>query len=166
MRITTRVVAIGAATAVALTGLGVATTTLPASAATGSREGTGGTNAAERRAERVQEIEEVLAGLVTDGTITDDQAREVADALGSSDALRGGHEGPGRRGGWGGPGRWGGHGLGPLALDTAAEALGVTEQELRTALDEDGATLADVASTQGVDIQVLVDALVARPPHG
>lgn len=48
-----------------------------------------------------------------------------------------------------------------LALDTAAEALGLTVDELRTEL-EGGATLAEVAEANDVDVQTLIDALVAE----
>ncbi|HEX2575602.1 MAG TPA: hypothetical protein VHK88_04585 [Aquihabitans sp.] len=61
-------------------------------------------------------------------------------------------------GGRGGPG--GGHGRGPH-LEAAAEALGLTPEELRTRL-QDGATLGAIADAEGVDRQVLVDALVAE----
>jgi hypothetical protein len=55
----------------------------------------------------------------------------------------------------------GGHGmmLG-RGLDTAADVLGVTDAELRSALEE-GMSIADVAEDQGVDVQEVVDALVA-----
>jgi hypothetical protein len=46
-------------------------------------------------------------------------------------------------------------------LSTAATALGMTEDELRTALEADGTTLADVAEEKGVDVGTLVDALVS-----
>lgn len=46
-------------------------------------------------------------------------------------------------------------------LTTAAEALGVTEDELRTAL-EGGQSLAQVAEAEGVDVQTVIDALVAN----
>jgi hypothetical protein len=46
-------------------------------------------------------------------------------------------------------------------LTTAAEALGISEEDLRAAL-EDGQSIADVADAQGVDIQVVIDALVAN----
>ena len=59
---------------------------------------------------------------------------------------RGGH-GPGMRGG---PG-----------LDAAAEALGLSVEDLRTALSE-GQSLADVAAANGVDVQSVIDALVAE----
>lgn len=45
-------------------------------------------------------------------------------------------------------------------LENAAGALGVTTDELRTSL-QDGKSLADVAEEQGVDTQVVIDALVA-----
>jgi hypothetical protein len=45
-------------------------------------------------------------------------------------------------------------------LATAAEALGISEDELRAAL-EDGQSIAQVAEAQGVDVQVVIDALVA-----
>ena len=45
-------------------------------------------------------------------------------------------------------------------LSVAADALGLTEAELRTRL-EDGDTLAEIAEAEGVDQSVLVDKLVA-----
>jgi uncharacterized protein YidB (DUF937 family) len=63
--------------------------------------------------------------------------------------------GPGE--GRGGPGGHGGRGPG---LDAAAEALGVTADDLRTAVEE-GKTLAQVAEEQGVDVQTVIDAMVA-----
>ena len=48
------------------------------------------------------------------------------------------------------------------ALGAAAESLGITEDELRTALREDGQTLAEVAAAEGVDVQVVIDAIVAE----
>jgi hypothetical protein len=55
-----------------------------------------------------------------------------------------------------GPGR---HGRGP-GLDAAAEALGLSVDELRTKL-EGGATLAEIAAEQGVEVDTLVAAIVA-----
>jgi polyhydroxyalkanoate synthesis regulator phasin len=94
---------------------------------------------------RVERIRDALSGLVDDGSITEEQADEVATTLAGSD-LGGGHGG-----------RWGW-----FDLDTAAEALGMTEDELREALDADGATLARVAEAQDVAVDTLVDALVAE----
>jgi hypothetical protein len=45
-------------------------------------------------------------------------------------------------------------------LDAAATALGITQDELHTAL-ESGKTIAQVAGEKGVDVQTLIDALVA-----
>ncbi|MGN6695608.1 MAG: hypothetical protein ACTHN0_15625 [Aquihabitans sp.] len=62
-------------------------------------------------------------------------------------------------GGWG----RGGHGPGDRGanLETAAKALGISEDDLRTAL-RDGKTIAEVAKDQGVDVQKVIDALVAE----
>jgi hypothetical protein len=46
-------------------------------------------------------------------------------------------------------------------LTTAAETLGVSEDDLRAAL-EDGQSIAAVAEAEGVDVQVVIDALVAN----
>jgi hypothetical protein len=62
------------------------------------------------------------------------------------------------RGGPGGPGR---PGHGGRDLDAAAQALGMTADELRTAL-QGGKSLADVAKEKGVDVSKVVDALVAQ----
>lgn len=90
-------------------------------------------------------LAEALQPLLDDGTLTQDQVDAVVDTL--RDAMpRGGH-GPGMRGG---PG-----------LDAAAEVLGTTVDDLRSAL-RDGQSLADVAAANGVDVQAVVDALVAE----
>ncbi len=49
----------------------------------------------------------------------------------------------------------------PRPLAVAAEALGMTEAELRAEL-ESGKSIADVAVAEGVDVQTVIDALVAR----
>ena len=86
-------------------------------------------------------VQDALAGLVTDGTITQEQSDAVAAAL---DEAR--------------PERGGGHGgRHHIPLDAVSEALGVTEGELRTSL-RDGRTVAEVAEAQGVELQVVVDA--------
>ncbi|MCU1486973.1 MAG: hypothetical protein JWN67_3719 [Actinomycetia bacterium] len=46
-------------------------------------------------------------------------------------------------------------------LATAAKALGMTEADLRTAL-QGGKTMADVAKDKGVDVQKVIDALVTQ----
>lgn len=90
----------------------------------------------------VERIAEALSGLVDDGSITQDQADEVASALAESGIGHRGSSGPG------------------LDLAAAAEALGLTEDELRTALEAGDVTLADVAEDEGVEVETLVDALV------
>jgi hypothetical protein len=74
----------------------------------------------------------------------------VAEAI--EDAGPAGGHGPGGFG----RGHWF-HGGDPPAL---AESLGVDEDELRDAL-RDGRTIAEVAEEQGVDVQDVVDAVVA-----
>jgi hypothetical protein len=44
--------------------------------------------------------------------------------------------------------------------DAVAEALGITEDELREAV-QGGATIAEVAEANGVEVQTVIDALVA-----
>ncbi|MFB9376075.1 hypothetical protein ACFFKU_00745 [Kineococcus gynurae] len=131
-----KTIGVGVAGIVAASALGAAVIA-PASA--DAEAGTASTS-------RVERLKDALAGLVGDGTLTQAQADTVADTLASSDALRGG------------PG--GGHGGRLLDLEVAATTLNLTEDELRTALQADGATLATVAAAQDVPQQTLVDALV------
>ena len=121
---------------------GVALAPVAATAATSSTAAVG---------DRLERIKDALSGLVSDGSITQEQADEVATTL--DEAL------PRGRGRFGGHGRGGPGGL--RGLDTAATTLGVAEHELRAAL-QGGQSLADVAADQGVEQQVLVDALVAE----
>ena len=141
------VIGLAGVTSVVVAGAALA----PATATATTEEGTGAGEQAFL-ADRLQRIKDALAGLVSDGTITQDQADRVAETLNDSDALRGGHA-PGGHG-------FGGHGGFGIGLDAAAEALGVTEDELGTAL-ADGSTLAEVAQQEGVALDTLVDALVA-----
>jgi lambda repressor-like predicted transcriptional regulator len=132
-----KLVVAAAAGALTLTGLAVA---VPAVAQTEETDGTS-TSVVDR-------IKDALSGLVDDGSISQEQADEVATTLGDSGF--GGHWG---HGGW--------HGL-----EAAAEALGMTEDELRTALQAEGATLAKVAEEKGVAADTLVDALVTAQREG
>ncbi len=99
-------------------------------------------------AARVERIKQALAGLVADKTITQEQADKVASTLAGSGLGRGpgGHRG------------LGGHGAG---LAAAAEALGMSETDLATAL-RSGKSLAAVAREKGVEVQKVIDALVAE----
>lgn len=114
----------------------------------------------ERRAER---LARVLAPLVESGTLTQAQADAVIEAL-LADRPERANGGPGkdghdRRGRHGGP--WGGHGLfGALGIDAGAAALDMTPEELREAL-RSGESLAAIARERGVDVDGVVDALLA-----
>jgi hypothetical protein len=59
-----------------------------------------------------------------------------------------------------GPGHHGGRGMGETELKAAATVLGITTDEISAALKE-GKTLDDLASTAGVDIQKVQDAISA-----
>ena len=89
-------------------------------------------------------LRDALQPLVDDGTLTTEQMEAVITALQDAHPA-GGH-------------RPGGH-RGP-DLDAAAEALGLTADEVQQGL-MDGSSLADLAAEQGVDPQVVIDALVA-----
>ncbi|HEY4608443.1 MAG TPA: hypothetical protein VIH06_04545, partial [Ilumatobacteraceae bacterium] len=86
-------------------------------------------------------LQEVLKPLVDDGTITQDQADKVIAAIVAARPADGPHGGP-----------FGGHrGPGDLiaeGLDTVATTLGITTDEVRTAL-QGGQTLADLAVSKG-----------------
>lgn len=150
MKLTHSLTAAGIAGALAVTGLGAVAVAPLASATTGSPAATAGATttgdtAPPGAADRVAAVADALAGLVGDGTLTQVQADAVAATLGEPGALRGGH----------------GHGAGGLDVGAAADALGLTAEELRTALAVEGTTLADVAQAQGVEVPALTDALVA-----
>ena len=85
---------------------------------------------------------EWLAPLVSSGTITDDQAEAVADTL-AEPLARMGHRAV----------------RGLMALDEAADFLGITGRELVEAL-ADGSTLAEIAEANDVDPADLIDHLV------
>jgi polyhydroxyalkanoate synthesis regulator phasin len=91
-------------------------------------------------------INEVLKPLVDAGTITQAQADAVSGALVADHEARGEH----------GPGE----GKGPRS-EVLAQALGMSTDDLRTAV-ESGKTIAQVAADQGVDVQVVIDALIAE----
>lgn len=96
--------------------------------------------------DRSQRWRGVLDPLVEDGTLTEAQADTVADHLATTL--------PGHRG------HFLGRGPGLASFEAAADIIGIENAELREAL-ADGATLAQVAEDNGVDIENLVDGLVA-----
>ena len=105
-------------------------------------------------------LRETLQPLVDDGTITAEQADAVTAQLVENRPERGeGGFGDGR-----GPGGHRGR-PGMFAAGVGSEALtdllGIDAQELRTQL-RDGATLAEIAQAQGVEVQAVVDELVAE----
>ena len=92
------------------------------------------------RPSRRQHLTSALAPLVTDGTLTQAQADKVITAIESAAPARG------RRGG--------------KRAELVASTIGITVEELRTEL---GTTksVADVAQAHNVDVQKVIDALVA-----
>lgn len=122
-------------------------------------------DAAERLGVQPGELESALQqaaiarvdAAVEAGTLTGEQAEELKERIRSGD-------GPGLWGpGPGGPG-FGRHHGGPggfrAAFDAAAEYLGLTAEELRTAR-EDGSSLAEVAEEQGKPVVGLKQAMAA-----
>ncbi len=101
-------------------------------------------------------LRETLQPLVDDGTITAEQAEAVTAHLVENRPERGG---PGGHGGPGG-GMFGGRGAG-IASEALTDLLGIDAEELRTQL-RDGATLADIATAQGVTVEAVVDELVGE----
>jgi hypothetical protein len=98
-------------------------------------------------------IQNALKPLLDNGTLNQSQIDAVTKALQDArPAGKGPMDGGMRRGGPGG---------GPAGnLSGAATAIGVTPEEVRTAL-QSGQSLADLAKAKGVDPQKVIDALLA-----
>jgi len=142
-----KLTAIGLTAGIAAGGLGGLILAVPAiSGAQTSSTAAADASAPADRPDPAVHIAEVLKPLVDDGTITQTQADAVSAALVADHEARDGEHGKG------GPG-------GPKA-EVLAQALGMTTDELHTAL-ESGKTIAQVAADQGVDVQVVIDALTA-----
>ncbi len=148
----TKLVTIAAVGALTLGGAAIAGTALAATDETSPAPGRPAYGApptpGQAESARAERIKQALAGLVADKTITQEQADKVASTLAQSGLGRGpgAHRGPG------------GHGAG---LAAAAKALGMSETDLATAL-RSGKSLASVAKEKGVDVQKVIDALVAE----
>jgi polyhydroxyalkanoate synthesis regulator phasin len=101
-------------------------------------------------------LRESLQELVDAGTISAEQADAVAAHLVENRPERGefgeGHGPGGRHGGMFGRG---------VASEALTDLLGIDGEELRTQL-RDGATLAEIAADQGVEVQAVIDELVAE----
>lgn len=92
-----------------------------------------------------------LAAQVSAGSLTQAQSDAITAAVVAARPVGGG---------FGAGGGHGGRGIRGPKLDVAATALGITTAELQTELQA-GKTIADVATAKGVDIQKVIDALVA-----
>jgi len=100
-------------------------------------------------------LRETLQALVDDGTLTSEQADAVTSYLVENRPERGERGEEGRHGR---PGR--AFGLG-VASEAVTDLLGIDAQELRTQL-RDGATLAEIAEAQGVEVQAVIEELVGE----
>jgi hypothetical protein len=118
--------------------------------------------AAEDAPEMGTKLRETLQALVDDGTITAEQADAVTAHLVENRPERGeGGFGGGPGGHRGGPGGMFGRGGPGMGSEALTELLGLTAEEIHTQL-HDGTTLAEIATAQGVEVQAVVDALVAE----
>ena len=134
----------------------VTATTTPGASSDPTAPAAPADSADEARPDPSVRLAEVLKPLVDDGTLTQAQADKVVETLAANMPQGGGREG--RGGGHGGPGR---QERRAMALDAAATALGTTADDLRTQL-KSGSTLAQIATAKGVDVQTVIDALVAE----
>jgi hypothetical protein len=104
------------------------------------------------KAARDAQLKKVLQSLVDDGTLTQAQVDAVIAKLDAA--------GPAGRPGGGRPGFGGRRGVAAISLQTVATTLGVTVDDVRTAL-RNGTTIAAYAVTKGKTAQDVIDALVA-----
>lgn len=98
---------------------------------------------------------EIIDDAVASGELTEEQGEAMKER-----AANGGGFGFGPGGGGFGPGRAGHLGRGALNLDTIAETLGITSDELRAEL-EAGTPLGEIITAQGSTVEEVVAALVA-----
>lgn len=143
-----RLAAVGAAAAIGIGGLTVAAVNplsvagaqdKPAAEAPGS--GSAGAKG-KGKVDRNGPLDRVLDGLVADGTLTTEQATKVTDAL-TAEVAEGRQARKDRR---------------AETLAVVADAVGSTPDEVRAAL-KDGTSIAAQAEANGVERQVVADAL-------
>ena len=116
----------------------------------------GGQSIAEVAEANGVEAQTVIDALVAEATTRlegllaelPDRVAEAVNRTGPPD-----HEGPGQ----GGPGQGGRRGPG---LEAAARAIGISVEDLRTAV-KGGDTVAEVAAANNVEVQTVIDALIA-----
>lgn len=108
----------------------------------------GGKSIAEVAADQGVDVQDVIDALVADASARLDELKtELPDRIAELVNRTG----------------WGNNEPGPVVEETlskAAEVIGVTPEELRDELDN-GSTIAEVATAHGVDLQDVIDALVA-----
>jgi hypothetical protein len=109
-----------------------------------------GVEASELDAALTKALQNQVDAAVADGRLTEEEGAELKERIAAGDVPLVGL----------GPGGPGGHGHHVFDLAAAADFLGLTERELRTALHEDGQTLAEVAEAEGKSVDGLVTALV------
>ena len=128
-----------------VTALSTKPTTPPAADTTGARP------------DKATMLKARLQTLVDDGTLTSSQLDAVVAALEAARPM-GGHGGPGHdgqnHGGARGEKR-------QEMLTAAADAIGITADELKTAV-QGGQTIAQIAEANGKSVQSVIDALVAQ----
>ena len=124
-----------------VTALSTKPTTPPAAGTTGARP------------DKATMLKARLQTLVDGGTLTSSQLDAVAAALEAARPMGGGHEGRGHGGDRGEKRR--------EMLTAAADAIGITADELKTAI-EGGQTIAQIAEANGKSVQSVIDALVAQ----
>jgi hypothetical protein len=103
------------------------------------------TASADAKPDRAAQLQATLKPLLDNGTLSQAQLDAVVSALEAAEPA-GGHRGGPRGGG--------------ADLSVAATTIGVTVDELRTAL-QSGQSIADVATAKGVAPQAVIDAMVA-----
>lgn len=112
----------------------------------------GGKSIADVAKDQGVDLQTVIDALVADGTARLDEAKaNLPDRI--TELVN--------RTGWGEHGPGGDHrGHRLMGLQAAADAIGISAADLRTAL-EGGSSVADVAKAHNVDVQKVIDALVA-----